>query len=109
MGHEIGVPKAIERGQRGPDQPLLAVEEARSRGLGLFSKQFRKSNSRKYAVAISLSSGRALGTWTGAMRCFCKPWFTRWSHSWREHASFGRKVWQANFGRISNRLEVSAG
>ena len=40
MGPEIGVPKAVERGQRGPDQPLLAAEEARSKGLGLFSKQF---------------------------------------------------------------------
>src|SRR3954468_21558886 len=42
IGPEIGVPKAVERGQRGPDQPLLTAEEARSRGLGLFSKQFLK-------------------------------------------------------------------
>jgi hypothetical protein len=54
MGPEIGVPKAVERGQRGPDQPLLAAEEARSRGLGLFSKQFRKEISRKFAWARSL-------------------------------------------------------
>jgi hypothetical protein len=41
MGPLTGVPRALERRQRGPDRPLLAAEEARLRGLRLFSKQFR--------------------------------------------------------------------
>src|SRR5829696_8372759 len=39
-GPLTGVPRALERRQRGPDRPLLAAQEARLRGLRLFSKQF---------------------------------------------------------------------
>jgi hypothetical protein len=40
MSPEMGVPKALNRSQRSRDRPLLAAEEERLRGLGLFSKQF---------------------------------------------------------------------
>src|SRR5215212_1692287 len=58
-GSLIGVPKAAKRARRGPDLPLLATKAARSRGLRLFSKQFRKVNSPKFtaqagALAYSL-------------------------------------------------------
>jgi hypothetical protein len=46
-----GVPKALERGRRYSDRPLLAAEVARSRGLGLFSKQFRKAFSPRFGEA----------------------------------------------------------
>jgi hypothetical protein len=36
----MGVPKALKRGQRSRDRPLLAAEEARSRGLGYFPNSF---------------------------------------------------------------------
>jgi hypothetical protein len=36
----IGVPKAAKRGRRAPNRPLPEAEEARSRGLWLFSEQF---------------------------------------------------------------------
>ena len=36
----MGVPKTLKRGQRSRDRPLFAAEEARLRGLRLFSKQF---------------------------------------------------------------------
>jgi hypothetical protein len=49
---EMGVPKALERSQRSRDRPLLAAEEARSRGLGLFSKQFRKGYSPKFGLGL---------------------------------------------------------
>ena len=47
---EMGFPKALKRDQRSRDRPLLAVQDARSRGLGLFSKQFRKGNSANFAL-----------------------------------------------------------
>jgi hypothetical protein len=53
---EMGVPKALEWGQRSRDRPLLAAEEARSRGLKLFSKQFRKEYSPKFARELITSS-----------------------------------------------------
>jgi hypothetical protein len=52
LGPEIGVPKAAKRGRKSPDRPLFAAEEARSRGLGLFSKQFRNRNSRLLFVKL---------------------------------------------------------
>jgi hypothetical protein len=53
MGPLTGVPRALERRQRGPDRPLLAAEVARLRGLRLFSKQFRKGYSAKLAPTVS--------------------------------------------------------
>jgi hypothetical protein len=47
---EMEVPRALTRGQRSRDRPLPAAEEARSRGLGLFSKQFQKGYSRNFAL-----------------------------------------------------------
>src|SRR5215217_4618121 len=40
LASEIEVSKAAKRGRKSPDWPLFAAEEACSRGLGLFSKQF---------------------------------------------------------------------
>jgi hypothetical protein len=40
MGSEIGVPEAAKRDRKSPDRPPFAAQEARSRGLQLFSKQF---------------------------------------------------------------------
>src|ERR671920_1730586 len=42
MGSEIGVLQAAKRGPKSPDRPPFAAQAARSRGLWLFSKQFRK-------------------------------------------------------------------
>jgi hypothetical protein len=52
-----GVPKALKRSQRSRDQPFLAAAEACSRGLGLFSKQFRKGYSPKFVSGMLNKSG----------------------------------------------------
>jgi hypothetical protein len=57
MYPKIGVLKALKRGRKSLDRPLFAAEEARSRGLGLFSKQFRKGNSRKVEYEILHKTG----------------------------------------------------
>jgi hypothetical protein len=54
MGSEIGVPEAAKRGRKSPDRPPFAAQAARSRGLWLFSKQFRKVNSAKLALMLGL-------------------------------------------------------
>src|SRR5215203_448572 len=50
MGCEIGVPEAAKWGRKSPDRPLFAAQDPRPRGLRLFSKQFRKANSAKFAI-----------------------------------------------------------
>src|SRR5215204_2851159 len=47
VGSRIVVPKAAKWGPSRTDRPLPAAKEARLKGLRLFSKQFRKANSRK--------------------------------------------------------------
>src|SRR5829696_10533120 len=49
----IGTPKVAKSGQRDPDQPLPAADEARPRGPRLFSKQFRKGYSPKFTSGLT--------------------------------------------------------
>jgi hypothetical protein len=51
-GSRIGAPKAAKMGRRSPDRPTAPAKEVRSRRLQLFSKQFRKVNSRKFGCSI---------------------------------------------------------
>jgi hypothetical protein len=53
MYPKIGVLKALKRGRKSLDRPLFAAEEARSRGLGLFSKQFRKEVSANFGCRVA--------------------------------------------------------
>jgi hypothetical protein len=57
MGPKIVVPEAAKGAAKGPDRPLFAAQEARWRGPLLFSKQFRKGYSPKFAFRILNSPG----------------------------------------------------
>src|SRR5215210_1356385 len=48
----IGPGARVRKGSKGADQPFLAANEARSRGPRLFSKQFQKKNSPKFACGL---------------------------------------------------------
>ena len=71
-----GVPKAVKRGQRSRDRTLLGTEEARSRGLGLFSKQFRKGYSRKLALMLLSLLLYRLHRWQVFLRGVIRPPFS---------------------------------
>jgi hypothetical protein len=70
MYPEIGVPEAAKRGRKSPDRPLLGADEALLKGPRLFSKQFRKENSRRSACRILQKTTQYPGpmAWTGTVR-----------------------------------------
>src|SRR5215218_5849931 len=61
--------EAAKRGQRSPDRLPLGAKEECSRHLLLFSKQFRKKSSAKFAQPQSYAKGRSYVQCGGVSRC----------------------------------------